>query len=206
MEITSLNVCNETQTRSSRAENSNSRQAFQFTDSRIDTQERGFCPSFPGRFCSCRSAAVVHLKGTSEKRREFEFLLLRKQLFKDSRSSTEDTGFRTKFPGRLCSCFSVTAVQPEDTSKRRVQHFSVALLSARGNNLASERTQPKMASRSALSWVLDAGWTTAEGRLFHAATTQNQKNFCLLKVCALRLKIFLPCPRRVCWVNGGKTC
>ncbi|GAA54228.1 hypothetical protein CLF_112777 [Clonorchis sinensis] len=39
-----------------------------FTDSRIDTQERGFCPSFPDRFCSCRSAAVVHLKGTSEKR------------------------------------------------------------------------------------------------------------------------------------------
>ncbi|KAG5451663.1 hypothetical protein CSKR_109148 [Clonorchis sinensis] len=39
-----------------------------FTDSRIDTQERGFRPSFPGRFCSCRSAAVVHLKGTSEKR------------------------------------------------------------------------------------------------------------------------------------------
>ncbi|GAA49265.1 hypothetical protein CLF_102780, partial [Clonorchis sinensis] len=36
--------------------------------SRIDTQERGFRPSFPGRFCSCRSAAVVHLKGTSEKR------------------------------------------------------------------------------------------------------------------------------------------
>ncbi|GAA54732.1 hypothetical protein CLF_105247 [Clonorchis sinensis] len=38
-----------------------------FTDSRIDTQDRGFRPSFPGRFCSCRSAAVVHLKGTIEK-------------------------------------------------------------------------------------------------------------------------------------------
>ncbi|KER23320.1 hypothetical protein T265_08767 [Opisthorchis viverrini] len=25
-----------------------------FTDSRIDTRDRGFCPSFPGRFCSCR--------------------------------------------------------------------------------------------------------------------------------------------------------
>ncbi|KER23489.1 hypothetical protein T265_08651 [Opisthorchis viverrini] len=40
------------------------------TDSRIDTQDRGFCPSFPGRFCSYRSVAVVHLKGTSEKRKE----------------------------------------------------------------------------------------------------------------------------------------
>ncbi|KAG5453319.1 hypothetical protein CSKR_104405 [Clonorchis sinensis] len=39
-----------------------------YTDSRIDTQDRGFPPSFPGRFCSCRSVAVVHLKGTSEKR------------------------------------------------------------------------------------------------------------------------------------------
>ncbi|KER34288.1 LOW QUALITY PROTEIN: hypothetical protein T265_12459 [Opisthorchis viverrini] len=36
-----------------------------FTDSRIDTQDRGYCPSLPGRFCSCRSVAVVHLKGTS---------------------------------------------------------------------------------------------------------------------------------------------
>ncbi|GAA56357.1 hypothetical protein CLF_110701, partial [Clonorchis sinensis] len=39
-----------------------------FTDSRIDTQDRGFRPSFSGRFCSCRSAAVVNLKGTSERR------------------------------------------------------------------------------------------------------------------------------------------
>ncbi|GAA53564.1 hypothetical protein CLF_110514 [Clonorchis sinensis] len=38
-----------------------------FTGSRIDAQDRGFRPSFPGRFCSCRSATVVHLKGTSEK-------------------------------------------------------------------------------------------------------------------------------------------
>ncbi|KER24145.1 hypothetical protein T265_08133 [Opisthorchis viverrini] len=38
------------------------------TDSRIDTQDRGFCPSFPGRSCSCRSVAVVRLKGTSKKR------------------------------------------------------------------------------------------------------------------------------------------
>ncbi|KER32682.1 hypothetical protein T265_01361 [Opisthorchis viverrini] len=36
--------------------------------SRIDTQDRGFRPSFSGRFCSCRSVAVVHLKGTGEKR------------------------------------------------------------------------------------------------------------------------------------------
>ncbi|KAG5450931.1 hypothetical protein CSKR_107884 [Clonorchis sinensis] len=78
-----------------------------FTDSRIDTQERGFCPSFPGRFCSCRSAAVVHLKGTK------------------------------------------------------------------------------------------GAWTTVSGRLFHAATTRNEKKVCLMKVCALSLKIFLPCPRRV---------
>ncbi|KAG5453655.1 hypothetical protein CSKR_105782 [Clonorchis sinensis] len=38
----------------------------------IDTQDRGFHPSFPGRFCSCRLAAVVKLKGTSEKRKELE--------------------------------------------------------------------------------------------------------------------------------------
>ncbi|KER27520.1 hypothetical protein T265_05478 [Opisthorchis viverrini] len=42
------------------------------TDSRIDTQDRGFFPSFPGRFCSCRSVAVVHLKGTSEKRVRYQ--------------------------------------------------------------------------------------------------------------------------------------
>ncbi|KAG5445945.1 hypothetical protein CSKR_102812 [Clonorchis sinensis] len=78
-----------------------------FTDSRIDTQERGFCPSFPGPFCSCRSAAVVHLKDTK------------------------------------------------------------------------------------------GAWTTVSGRLFHAATTRNEKKVCLMKVCALSLKIFLPCPRRV---------
>ncbi|KAG5443303.1 hypothetical protein CSKR_109065 [Clonorchis sinensis] len=78
-----------------------------FTDSRIDTQERGFFPSFPGRFCFCRSAAVVHLIGTK------------------------------------------------------------------------------------------GAWTTVSGRLFHAATTRDEKKVCLMKVCALSLKIFLPCPRRV---------
>ncbi|KAG5441634.1 hypothetical protein CSKR_105836 [Clonorchis sinensis] len=78
-----------------------------FTDSQIDTQDRSFRPSFPGRFCSCRSVAVVHLK-------------------------------RTK-----------------------------------------------------------GAWTTVSGRLFHAATTRNEKKVCLMKVCALSLKIFLPCPRRV---------
>ncbi|KAG5453471.1 hypothetical protein CSKR_100515 [Clonorchis sinensis] len=77
------------------------------TDTRIDTQDRGFRPSFPGRFCSCRSAAVVHLKGTK------------------------------------------------------------------------------------------GAWTTVSGRLFHAATTQNEKKVCLMKLCALSLKIFLTCPRRV---------
>ncbi|KER26725.1 hypothetical protein T265_06087 [Opisthorchis viverrini] len=39
--------------------------AANITDSRIDTQDQGICPSFPGRFCSCRPVAVVHLKGTS---------------------------------------------------------------------------------------------------------------------------------------------
>ncbi|GAA47462.1 hypothetical protein CLF_100394 [Clonorchis sinensis] len=39
-----------------------------FTDSRVDTQDRDIRPSPPGRFCSCRSAAVVHLKATSEQR------------------------------------------------------------------------------------------------------------------------------------------
>ncbi|KAG5443371.1 hypothetical protein CSKR_108153 [Clonorchis sinensis] len=78
-----------------------------YMDSRIDTQDRGFRPSFPGRFCFCRSAAVVHLKGTK------------------------------------------------------------------------------------------GAWTTVSGRLFHAATTQNEKKVSLMKVCALTLKIFLPCTRRV---------
>ncbi|KER19673.1 hypothetical protein T265_11612 [Opisthorchis viverrini] len=30
--------------------------------SRMNTQDRGFCPGFPDGFCSCRSAAAVHLK------------------------------------------------------------------------------------------------------------------------------------------------
>ncbi|KAG5441479.1 hypothetical protein CSKR_109818 [Clonorchis sinensis] len=33
----------------------------------VHDRDRGFRPSFPGRFYSCRSAAAVHLKGTSEK-------------------------------------------------------------------------------------------------------------------------------------------
>ncbi|KAG5444047.1 hypothetical protein CSKR_111895 [Clonorchis sinensis] len=40
-------------------------------------------------------------------------------------------------------------------------------------------------------------WTTVRGRLFHAATTRNEKKVCLMKVCSLSLKILLPCPRRV---------
>ncbi|KAG5454204.1 hypothetical protein CSKR_111138 [Clonorchis sinensis] len=44
---------------------------------------------------------------------------------------------------------------------------------------------------------LEGAWTTVSGRLFHAATTRNEKKVCLMKVCALSLKIFLPCPRRV---------
>ncbi|KAG5446073.1 hypothetical protein CSKR_103847 [Clonorchis sinensis] len=43
----------------------------------------------------------------------------------------------------------------------------------------------------------EGAWTTVSGRLFHAATTRNEKKVCLMKVCALSLKIFLPCPRRV---------
>ncbi|KAG5445215.1 hypothetical protein CSKR_103392 [Clonorchis sinensis] len=39
--------------------------------------------------------------------------------------------------------------------------------------------------------------TTVSGRLFHEATTRNEKKGCLIKVCALSLKISLPCPRRV---------
>ncbi|KAG5446508.1 hypothetical protein CSKR_101471 [Clonorchis sinensis] len=44
---------------------------------------------------------------------------------------------------------------------------------------------------------IEGAWTTVSGRLFHAATTRNEKKVCLMKVCALSLKIFLPCPRRV---------
>ncbi|KER21534.1 hypothetical protein T265_15067, partial [Opisthorchis viverrini] len=64
-----------------------------FTDSRIDTQDRGFCPGSPGRFCSCRLAAVVHLKGTSEKRVQH-------------RSLCSQRGAGEKQP-LLCSCGSL---------------------------------------------------------------------------------------------------
>ncbi|KER23401.1 hypothetical protein T265_08724 [Opisthorchis viverrini] len=37
------------------------------TDSRIDTQDRGFCPSFPGWFCSCRVIIFISLPYTPGK-------------------------------------------------------------------------------------------------------------------------------------------
>ncbi|KER27756.1 hypothetical protein T265_05246 [Opisthorchis viverrini] len=52
-------------------------------------------------------------------------------------------------------------------------------------------------SNSALNWVREGACTTVGGRSFHAATARNEKKFCLTDVCALSLKIFLLCPRRV---------
>ncbi|KAG5447460.1 hypothetical protein CSKR_107505 [Clonorchis sinensis] len=52
-------------------------------------------------------------------------------------------------------------------------------------------------SSTSYSSLRKGAWTTVSGRLFHAATTRNEKKVCLMKVCALSLKIFLPCPRRV---------
>ncbi|KER33024.1 hypothetical protein T265_01104 [Opisthorchis viverrini] len=62
----------------------------------------------------------------------------------------------------------------------------------------------RLMSNCALNWVLKRACTTVGGRLFHAATTQNEKQFCLVNVCALSLKIFLLCPRRVfAWSTAG---
>ncbi|KER33353.1 hypothetical protein T265_00679 [Opisthorchis viverrini] len=57
-------------------------------------------------------------------------------------------------------------------------------------------------SDSPLTWVLEVAWTNVGERPFHAATTRNEKKFRLINAYALSLEIFLPCPRRVCWVNG----
>ncbi|GAA48757.1 hypothetical protein CLF_101997 [Clonorchis sinensis] len=40
---------------------------YGFTEQWIDTQDRSFPPDIPGRFCSCRSAAVVRLKAQVKK-------------------------------------------------------------------------------------------------------------------------------------------
>ncbi|KAG5442186.1 hypothetical protein CSKR_113197 [Clonorchis sinensis] len=61
----------------------------------------------------------------------------------------------------------------------------------------------KNSSNSALNWVLYAAYTTVIKRLFHTATIQKEWKFCPEHMCALSLKIILPCPRRV-RVNAEK--
>ncbi|KAG5450268.1 hypothetical protein CSKR_103113 [Clonorchis sinensis] len=87
--------------------------------------------------------------------------------------------------------------RPPERHKRKK---GLSKFSARGSKLASARIRIKKASNSALNWVLGVAWATVRGRLFHAANTRNEK-FCLIKVCALSLKIFLPCLRRLLGVD-----
>ncbi|KAG5445754.1 NME NM23 member 5 [Clonorchis sinensis] len=103
--------------------------------------------------------------------------------FTDTRIDKQDRDIRPSFPVRSRSRGSAAAVHLKGTSEIRWDY--------------QRENSHKRVSNSVLNWVLEGAWTTVGGRSSHAAIIRNEKKFCLMKVRALSLKIFLPCPRRV---------
>ncbi|KAG5446776.1 hypothetical protein CSKR_105557 [Clonorchis sinensis] len=88
--------------------------------------------------------------------------------FTDSRIDFRGQGVRTNLPGRLLARRPAAVVHPKGTSEKRVWHCYSSSYNKRG--VTSRRI-----------------------RLFHIATTRNEKNCRQTQVCELSLKILSPC-------------